>query len=165
MCPFLNVPSPLTSTIRTLRSFKWACSQSVETIASAAGGAARPAARASDKSMGNLHPCRRPTGQESCTAGKGGKGGKGWIGRIDLPALLPVPPLLPCSPLLDKEHLPVRRQRPRLVGHGQLDGIAGLAQGDHRGDHDVTEVLRVLHGIRALVLERVRQLVGALLQL
>ena len=44
--------------------------------------------------------------------------------------------LRPSNFLLDKEHFPVRRQRPRLVRHQELDAITGLTQSGHRR-HDL----------------------------
>src|SRR5882672_2269700 len=35
----------------------------------------------------------------------------------------------------DKQHLPIRRQRPQVIGHDRLQLIAGLAKLAHRRQH------------------------------
>src|SRR5262245_19294449 len=46
--------------------------------------------------------------------------------------------------LLDKEHLSVRGQRPRLVRNHELERVARFAQRRHRRHDRVAEVFRVL---------------------
>src|SRR5579862_9779456 len=66
---------------------------------------------------------------------------------------------------LDKEHLPVRRERPEFVRHFDLELVARLTQGRHRRDDLVAVVLRVLLGRPvAFVGELVFELVGPTLE-
>src|SRR5436190_2369145 len=67
--------------------------------------------------------------------------------------------------LFDEQHLAVRRERPRLVRNHQLELVAGFAERDHRRNHLVAEVFRVLlRRSIAFVLELVLQLVGVALE-
>ena len=58
----------------------------------------------------------------------GGMGRTGRIGRTFRPfqPFLPILPFVP-SRLLDEEHLPVGRQRPRLVRDDDFEGVARFA--------------------------------------
>lgn len=56
--------------------------------------------------------------------------------------------------LLDEEHLPVGRQRPRLMRDQQLEPIAGFAERGHAGADRVAHVPRMLEHVVAAMFER-----------
>src|SRR5437660_5467801 len=95
----------------------------------------------------------------------GSEDGMGWKGGwAEVVSRVSCPPALPA--LLDKQHFPIRRQRPALVRDHELEGVARLAQFGHRGHDGVPEMLGVLlRGSVAVVVERVRELVGCLAEL
>ena len=58
-----------------------------------------------------------------------------------------------------EQHFPIGGQGPQIVRHDALQAVAGLAERTHRGNDLVAEVLRVLVGVTALMLEEVPALI------
>src|SRR5262249_42758335 len=99
------------------------------------------------------------------SGGSGWSGRSGWSDAPDSPDL-PDRPDPPAPPdLLDEQHLSIRRQGPNLVRNLELELVARLPQRDHRRNHLVAIVLRMLCRVAvAFVLELFLQLVGRALE-